>query len=165
MNDLQKVLFNIIVNIVNTPGVFDYRNDIDKPIRNFISRYSLANDSYYVSESAYELFDQFNLTLPLRRSKLRKLKEHFTYEHPVPSCVVLGLIKQSNQKPEEVEQFLKIADCVTLVTKKEDRVLNAHRDNMPEEWNYVTCSQFARYDFHELNIRKEKISVIGALQL
>jgi hypothetical protein len=164
MSDLQETILNIIINIANTPKAFDFGNSATFPLRNYISRYSLANDEYYVTEKAFQLFEKHNLTSPMKRSKLKKMKKYFTYEHPVPSSVILKLIKSSNKTPKEIKAILKIADCVTLVTKEEDKQISKlHKSKMPKDWHHLTCSQFARYELCNVKIRKEKISVNGAL--
>jgi hypothetical protein len=165
MNDLQKVIFNVIVNIANTPDVFKYKNSTLFGLRNYISRYSLGNDKYFVSEKAYSLFDEHKLKLPLLRSKLRKLKKHFTYEHPVPSSVVLKHIKNSNKTADEIKAILQVADCVTLVTKEEDKLVSKdHKSRMPKGWICFEGSNFARYEHCVVKIREEKIPVYGTLQ-
>ena len=165
MNELQTVIFNIIVNISNTPGAFDHGNSIFNPIRLFISRYSLANDEYYVTENAFALFGEYNLTIPLLRSRLKELKDFFTYEHPVTSSFVLHHIINSNRTREEIRAILNIADCVTIVTKQEDRLISEkHKSKMPQNWNHLTDYQFARYELCNVQIREEKITVFGALQ-
>lgn len=70
MDDLQKTIFEIIVKISNTPGAFDHGDSVLYGLKNYIARHSLANDEYFVSEQAFSLFDQHNLSVPLRRNKI-----------------------------------------------------------------------------------------------
>lgn len=164
MNILQNTIFKIIVKISNTPGAFDYGDSVLYGLKNYIARHSLANDEYFVSEQAFSLFGHHNLSVPLRRSKIGGLKQYFTFEHPIPASVVMKAIKSSGRTSEEIDTFLKVADCVTLVTKEEDRkVATEYKSSMPEGWNHQVDSQFVRYELCGIPIRKEKIAVFGTL--
>ena len=164
MNPLQKTIFEIIVSISNTPGAFDHGDSVLYGLKNYIARHSLANDEYFVSEQAFSLFGQHKLTVPLRRSKIGDLKKIFTFEHTIPASVTMWRIASSNKTPEEIAAILKIADCVTLITKEEDQQISSkHKSSMPEGWNHQVDSQFVRYELCGIPIRKEKIPVVGAL--
>jgi len=164
MNKLQNVILEIIYQISNVEGVFDFGNDTLRGLQNYIGRHSLANDQYYVSEDAFASFGEFGLTVPLRRSKLKDLKRYFTYEHPVPKNVVANYIKNSNRTLPEIKKILEFADYVILVTKDEDKKLNQlHRHKMPSDWIYFEGSKLARYESVGIKIRTEKISVTGRI--
>lgn len=164
MNVLQTIIFNIIVKISNTPGAFDYGDSVLYGLKNYIARHSLANDKYFVSEQAFSLFETHNLSLPLARIRIGGLKQYFTFEHPIPASVVMRAIKSSGKTADEISSFLKTADCVTLITKEEDKkIATEYKSSMPEGWNHHVDSQFVRYELCGIPIRKEKIPVIGAL--
>ena len=164
MSTLQKVILNIIHCISNTPGAFDHGDSVIYGLRNYVARHSLASDQYYVSEAALAMFEAHKLSVPLRRGKLRKLKAYFTYEHPVPASLVVEQIRLSKRTTEEILSFLTFADCVTLVTKEEDRMLStAHKSKMPGEWVFGVGSQFARYEHYGIKIHPVKIAVTGRL--
>lgn len=161
MNELQQTILQIIYKIANTNGFMDYGDDVLYGFKNYIARHSLANDTYFVSESAFAAFPQFKLTLPLHRGKIGKLKSTFTFEHPVPASVTATSIKNSNRTLETISEILSYADCVTLVTKEEDRAM--HRYLMPTDWLFLMSSTFARYELAGIRIRKDKIPMMGRL--
>lgn len=165
MNSMQKVFLEVIFRIANTPGVFDYGNSIRNPFRLFISRFSLANDEYFASKRAYSLLAERGATFPLLRSWLKKNKEHFTYEHPIPSSFVLDLIIASNRSKESILSILMAADCVAIITKEEDRAVSAlHRHTMPAGWCRETSSPWARYELAGIEVCDSKIRMRGAIQ-
>jgi len=161
MNKLQQTILKIIYKIANTEGFTDFGDDVLYGFKNYIARHSLANETYYVSEDAFAAFPQFKLTLPLHRAKIGKLKSVFTFEHPVPASVTATSIKSSDRTLETISNILSYADCVTLVTKDEDRAM--HRFLMPSDWVFLKSSTFARYEVNEIKIRSEKIPMIGRL--
>lgn len=164
MNDLQRVIFEIIFQIANTPGAFDHGDSVLYGLKNYIARHSLANDTYFVSEKAFAQFPNYSLSLPLRRSKIGNLKKHFTFEHPVPASMVAAQIRDSGRSLEEIDRILNFADCVTLVTKEEDRLIGeSFISTMPDGWQYHHGSCFARYEHCAVNLRAEKIPVFGRL--
>ena len=164
MNKLQNIILEIIYKISNTEGVFDFGDDTLYGLKNYIARHSLANDEYYVSERAFSLFREYGFTVPFQRAKLSKLKPYFTYEHPVPVSITAAFIRNSSRTLEEISTILEFADCVTLVTKEEDKhLLELHRHVMPTEWIYLKSSNFARYESAGIKMRKEKIRMKGRL--
>lgn len=164
MNALQNVIEEIIYRIANTHGAFDHGDSVLYGFKNYIARHSLANDSYFVSENAFADLQSLSIRLPLRRSKIGRLKTQFTFEHPIPVSLVAKQIKESNRSRGEVKRILGYADCVTLVTKAEDRAVGTEfRSSMPDGWSYHLSSCFARYDACGIEIRPEKILVVGSL--
>jgi len=163
MGTMQNTILDIIVAIANTRGTFDHGDSVLYGLKNYIARHSLASDTYYVSEAAYSQFAEHRLTLPLSRSKIGGLKSHFTFEHPVPASVVMKHIRDSDRSREAIASILEIADCVTLITKDEDKTISSlHRSSMPVDWA-VGGSQFARYELCGIPIRTEKIPMVGRL--
>lgn len=161
MNRLQETILQIIHKIANTEGFADYGDDVLYGFKNYIARHSLASDTYFVSENAFASFPQFSLTLPLARGKISKLKADFTFEHPVPASVTATAIKNSDRSLGAVTAILSFADCVTLVTKEEDRAMHTHL--MPTDWLFLKGSSFARYELAAIRIRTEKIPMKGRL--
>lgn len=73
-------------------------------------------------------------------------------------------IKASGKTADEISAFLNVADCVTLITKEEDKKIAAdYKSSMPEGWNHKVDSQFVRYELCGIPIREEKIRMTGAL--
>lgn len=161
MSSMQDVIEEIICKIASTEGAFDHGDSVLYGLKNYIARHSLANDKYFVSEKAFAEFDRHRLGLPLRRNRIGNLKAYFTFEHPVPASLVAKQIRDSNRSRAEVARILAFADCVTLVTKDEDRLIGqSFRSSMPDGWVYHTGACFARYDQCEVKIRTEKNSRI-----
>ena len=73
MNDLQKNIYKVIVSIIETDGILEKFEDkknygekkiIDNSsirygILNYVAKYSLANNSYFVTSKCYEHLGQF----------------------------------------------------------------------------------------------------------
>lgn len=55
MNELQEVIAEIIFEIIKINKVFKFGDSIKYGIKNFIARYSLASDEYFISIKAEEL--------------------------------------------------------------------------------------------------------------
>lgn len=164
MNQLQTVIFEIIVKIANTPGAFEHGDSVLYGLKNYIARHSLASDHYYVSEGAWAFFKELDLQVPLRRSRVNRLKEVLTFEHPVPSSVVMHAIKSSNRTASKIGLLLDVADCVTLISKDEDRLISKkYKSKMPDGWEFDTGNPFARYDFFNVVRRADRIPMIGSL--
>lgn len=161
MNKLQEIILQIIYKIANTDGFSDHGDDVLYGFKNYIARHSLANDRYFVSEKAFAAFPQFSLAVPLSRAKIGNSKANFTFEHPVPASVTATAIKNSDRSLSSVSAILSFADCVTLVTKEEDRAM--HRCLMPTDWMFLESSIFARYELAGIEIKPEKIKMIGRL--
>lgn len=164
MSELQEVIAEIIFQIASADGAFDHGDSVLYGFKNYIARHSLASDTYFVSDKAFAEFATHGLSLPLRRNKIGNLKAHFTFEHPVPASMVAKQIRNSDRTREEIARILQFADCVTLVTKDEDRLIGeSFRSSMPTGWEFHAGSCFARYEHCRVAIRSEKIPVVGSL--
>ena len=81
MNDLQKNIYKVIVSIIETDGILEKFEDkinygekkiIDNSsirygILNYVAKYSLANDSYFVTSKCYEHLNDLSL---MKKGKL-----------------------------------------------------------------------------------------------
>ncbi len=158
MNQLQRVLLDIIYRIANVEDAFEHGDDVLYGLKNYVARHSLANDLYFVSEQAFAELQGVGISLPILRGKVNKRR--FTFEHPVPVHVVAEAIQESGRTRKAIAWILDYADCVTVVTKEEDRRLSRR---MPAQWKYFQSSQFGRYEEVGISIRREKVRMRGAV--
>ena len=52
MNEIQSVIFEIIYKIASIPNVTKYKSTILYGLTNYVARYSLMNDYYFISKKA-----------------------------------------------------------------------------------------------------------------
>lgn len=163
MNELQKVISEIIFEIVNIDKIFKFGDSTKYGIKNYIARYSLASNEYFISIKARELFEKNNISNPLTRSSIDK--KIFIYEHAIPANIILENIEKSDRKKETIFNILKISDCVTILTKEEDKILSyKYRSKMPENWSLSTDDVFQRYYDTNIKISEKKWKVKGNLK-
>ena len=163
MNELQTVIFEIIFRIVNVENIFNYGQSTTYGLKNYIARYSLAADQYFISEEALELFKSLQISTPLTRSAINK--KMFTYEHAIPASYISKLIQQSDLSRESVAELLKLSDCVSIITKEEDKLLaKKYAYKMPEFCEVLNESPFQRYKEVEIKLSELKWSVKGSLK-
>ncbi len=163
MNELQTVIFEIIYRIVNVENVFNYGQSTTYGLKNYIARYSLASDKYFISENALEVFNTLQISEPLTRSAIDKKK--FTYEHAIPASYISKLIQQSDKSKDTVARLLKLSDCVTIITKQEDKLLaQKYASKMPNPWVPFTDSPFQRYKETDIRLSEIRWGVKGSLK-
>jgi len=178
MNELQKNIFEVICSIILTRGItenFKKEWQDTKVINhgairygylNYIARFSLANDNYFVTSNCkkYLIENYFLDNKKLRRGK-KSQKNKFTYEHPVPSNIVGDLILQSKDSKGKIKDILMRTNLVTVMTSEENSLLNKNKlgNRMPENWTFDSGDFFARYKESEIEIPSERIKVHGAI--
>ena len=99
MNELQEAIYQVIISIFKNDLLskkfekhYDYRGQkiinnsaIRYGILNYVAKYSLANDKYYITDKCLNYLTKLDLINEkglLRGKKGSKYK--FTFEHPVP---------------------------------------------------------------------------------
>lgn len=163
MNELQKVIFEIIYKIVNVENIFNYGQSTTYGLKNYIARYSLAADQYYISEQALKLFKSLQIPTPLTRSAINK--KLFTYEHAIPASYISKLIQQSDLSKDAVANLLQLSDCVAIITKEEDKLLaKNYAATMPDKWEAFNDSPFQRYKEVDIKLSQIKWEVKGSLK-
>ena len=169
MNETQELIFTTIKAMIQNPEVTvkDLQNScIRYNILNLIARWSLANDTYYVTEisKAHLIENNFMQDEKMTRSKKSK-KNGFTYEHPVPSNVICDLIMNNRFDDDAIEQILYKTNIVTIVTKGENDLLNKNKlqTTMPDNWSFNTDDMFARYFVSNLEVPTKTIEMSGAI--
>ena len=150
MNTLQRDIFSIICSIVQTIDFDRMYEDhtIRYGLHNYIAKYSLARDSYFATELSlnYLLESGFIQAGRLRRG-LKSQKNAFTYEHPIPSCVIGREIMEHRNDAERIAKILDWSDRVTILTTEENQKFRLFglTQKMPDGWRFFSDAQFARY--------------------
>ena len=163
MNELQITIFEIIYHIINVNNVFSYGQSTTYGLKNYIARYSLAADEYFISVEALEYFQSSNCPNPYTRSAIDK--KLFTYEHTIPASYILKLLQQSDKSRASVTKILKLSDCVCIVTKTEDKILaEKYRSTMPDSWKAFRDDPFQRYSESNIKLSNLKWGMKGSLK-
>ena len=169
MNELQKFIFKIIVNIFEIDHIekFYKKSEIRYGILNYVAKYSLARDKYYITKECLNHLNKLNLMTKqgLRRGSKSK-KNQFTYEHPIPSNVIADELFDNRDNPEIMKKILMWSDVVTVLTSKEDELLmRSYRSKMPLKWNFFKHDKFERYKKCGIeNPPSLEINVFGSVQ-
>ena len=169
MNKQQKMILQVIKGILSVDNISDYLKDsvIRYGFLNYIAKYSLASDRYFVTPRSLKFIQDkgYLLNGELRRS-LKSKKNGFTYEHPIPANVIGNIIINSERPVDVASKILKVSDCVTILTHEENAELSKRlRSKMPDGWSWQSDEVFARY--FNCYIVKEKpkntIKMIGSI--
>ena len=179
MNELQLHLYHVITSIMETDGLDGYfldQNALGKKriiehsairygILNYVAKYSLANDTYFITSRCYEHIQSLGLIKNgklLRGSKGSKHK--FTFEHAVPSNVIADNIIINIHSKAKVKKILQDTDLVTAITYEENAMINKSGYNqiMPGD-SFNTGDMFARYKLSGVEVPTKKISVYGRI--
>ena len=180
MNELQEAIFEVLKSIFKNNNLLnrfqkheEYRGQkiiensaIRYGILNYVAKYSLANDEYFITEKCFEYLTNLNLINEkglLRGKKGTKFK--FIFEHPVPSNVIADLLLENYHDETKFRDILKETDIVTVLTYEEDEVLNKSKltSRMPSKWQIFRNNSFERYSYAGISIPTRKIKVYGAL--
>ena len=169
MNELQADLADVIWALTSTKNF--HKKAKNSAIRygylNYVAKYGLAKDEYFISDNALRHLNDLNLLTDrglLRGSKSRA--RAFTYEHPIPSNIIADEILEHANTKEAMSRILERSDCVTILTDQENKRLTGRLvGSMPQDWSFFQSSPFERYravelpDEHSL----KKICVYGAI--
>ena len=110
MNELQQAIYQVIISIFKNELLSkefenheEYRGQkiinnsaIRYGILNYVARYSLANDKYFITDKCLNYLNELDLINDrglLRGKKGSKYK--FTFEHPVPSNIIADLLYEN----------------------------------------------------------------------
>tara|TARA_B100001121_G_scaffold295715_1_gene300404 strand:+ start:652 stop:1197 length:546 start_codon:yes stop_codon:yes gene_type:complete len=179
MNDLQKNIYKVIVSIIETNGILEKFEDkenygekkiIDNSsirygILNYVAKYSLANNSYFITSKCYEHLNNIGL---MKKGKLLRgskgSKNRFTFEHPVPSNVIADEIIKNIGDRNKIMKLLRETDLVTVITYEENDMINecGFTNEMPEN-SFAQMDMFARYKISGVEVPSRKIEVYGAI--
>ena len=180
MNELQEAIFEVILSILRNDKLHkkfeSYPEQIGKPIfqnsairygiLNYVAKFSLANNEYFISEKCFKHISELNLINKkgLRRGK-KGTKYKFTFEHPVPSNIIGDLLYENYNDENKVREILCLSDVVTVLTYEEDKLLRESKlvSKMPLGWKMFENDIFERYTKCGLSRPSRKITVYGAL--
>ena len=162
MNQTQIAIYELIVDSLdnierNNPGEI-----INWVARNLIAKFSLANDYYFITKFTKNQLELSGIDYRKRANKIKK--NNYTFEHPVPSKVVLNELLKVKKDSDRLE-ILKYSDCVVILSRDEDEKLSSAKlkSSMPKNWKYFD-NIFARYESIGIDILDEKIKMIGAIK-
>lgn len=149
MNTKQENIYRVIKAIFSVDSIenFHRNGEIRYGILNYIAKYSLARDRYFMTKtsSAFLNNNKFINEKGLRRG-LKSVRNGFTYEHPIPSNVVADILFEHRKDPKKMRQILSCSDVVTILTREENKLLaKTFNSKMPEGWCIFKDSPFQRY--------------------
>ncbi len=115
---------------------------------NYVAKYSLAKDKYWITEKALQHIKNNNFLKngSLRRG-LKSKKNGFTFEHPIPSNIISRELLENREDKNKILEILNWSDHIVVITPEEDLALrNAGLETkMPDGWKFFADSQFERY--------------------
>jgi hypothetical protein len=169
MNTLQRQLADVIIRLASMPGFDEAAKSsaVRYGFLNYVAKYSLARDRYYITETAWNHLQHLDLVSAkglLRGSKSKKRK--FTYEHPIPSNIVANEILANPTDRTHIEFVLRRSDYVTVLTEGDNKKLGGKLvKSMPLDWSFYDSSVFARYELVGIDIHQEsrQINVYGVI--
>jgi len=162
MNKLQKAFIDEIYFGIKNELKHKTGEPLTYRIRNAIAMYSLANDFYYTSQKTLDHIKKLKLNISKR--SIKGLKNKITYEHAIPTKVILEeCLKQPNKK--YITDILIKSDYVAILTHEEDKLLNdaGFKFKMPDGWNFGD-DVYARYKKVGIRLLKKPIRMFGALK-
>ena len=96
MNKTQEALCEIIYRIASIKNISSFGSTISYGLTNYVARFSLMSDEYFVSKQAKNHILKSWSINPLTRS-IKSKKNGFTYEHVIPSSFVTKEILKNEQ--------------------------------------------------------------------
>ena len=167
MNEVQEQYARIIHALINVEGVDYSIGDFSYGLSNYIAKYSLANDKYYISETASQLISNIFGELPPRLLRSSKQGEDFTYDHAIPVNIIKTVLLNLEVKNfQAVTNILQLTDVVVIITNDENRLLNENglKQNLPNnaQW-HNNIENFIRYNHLNIPICEETINMFGAI--
>ena len=179
MNDLQKNIYKVIVSIIETDGILEKFEDkknygekkiIDNSsirygILNYVAKYSLASNSYFVTSKCLEHLNNLGL---MKKGKLLRgskgSKNRFTFEHPIPSNVIADEVIKNIGDKNKIMNILRETDLVTVITYEENDMINrsGYVKKMPIN-SLTQRDMFARYKLSGVEVPTRRIKVYGAI--
>ena len=171
MNIIQSKLYRVICAIAEIRE-FDCiikESAIRYGFLNYVAKYSLANDKYFVTEqSMRHLISNAYLNEAGLRRGLKCKAYGFTFEHPVPSNVIAEQIINHRNDKEKIQFILERTDCIHVLTSEENSKLNGRLVNsMPDGWDLFNDDILARYEVSGIispGSKKSTIDVYGSIK-
>ena len=171
MNELQEKIFDVIMSLLSGKSfASSVRNSaIRYGFLNYVAKFSLANDYYYASPSAFDhLYDSGFLRSERLRRSMKSKRNMFTYEHVIPVNVIGNELLKYPRDPNKVREILIFADYIVILTPPENALLagGSLRSKMPCNFEFFTSDPFSRYIKVGLPELRNliKVPVFGALR-
>ena len=159
MNTLQKTYLKIIHTLMNVEGMFDHGAATQYGLLNYIAKFSLANDTYYISKLARSLVigeEPFLRKKSFPKSSKTDFERTFTFEHPIPVNQIRNFLLKTDRSMESIRQILVATNYVVILTQSENKAIIL-KTKMPELWE-IGEDPFIRY-------KDTKIVLDGVVQL
>jgi hypothetical protein len=166
MNALQVQYSRIIHALINLEGINYSNGNLGYGLSNYIAKFSLAKDTYKVSQNAYQLITESYLTNGNTLVRSSKIKNGFTYEHPIPVVIIRAkLTGLQNKNLQQVQQVLMDADHVTIITNEENNALtsNGLKQTLPNNVEWNNNNTFIRYETVRIYHHENQFNMIGAI--
>ncbi len=158
-NALQEVYLKIIHSLVNIDGIFDHGAATQYGLLNYIARYSLANDTYYISKLARSLVvgkEPFARKKSFPKSSKTDPVRTFTFEHPIPVNQIRNFMLKTDLSMKSIRQILEDTNYVVVLTQSENESIKL-KTKMPGIWK-IGDDPFIRY-------KNTKIVLDGTVEL
>lgn len=148
------------------PEVRGLHGDAGYLLNNMIAKFSLAADTYLISDGALAELKKMNVDLNKEHSRsfLYGKPKPFIYEHAIPVCIVRSLLLDSDPQKENISHTLKMAGEVALILRTEDNLLHKRglSRKMPNDWSWGQ-NPLARYNAAGIIISDHRLKVKGAI--
>jgi hypothetical protein len=147
LNDLQEVYLKIIHLLVNIDGMFDHGAATQYGLLNYIAKYSLANDTYYISKLARSLVfgkEPFARKKSFPKSSKIDPVRTFTFEHPIPVNQIRNFLITTDRSIDSIRKILDATNYVVVLTQSENKSIKL-KTKMPDLWA-IGDNPFIRYE-------------------
>lgn len=146
-NALQETYLKIIHSLMNIDGMFDHGAATQYGLLNYIAKYSLANDTYYISKLARSLVigeEPFARKKSFPKSSKTDPERTFTFEHPIPVNQIRNFLLKTDYSMESIGKILDATNYVVVLTQSENRSIKL-KTKMPDVWE-IGDDPFIRYN-------------------
>lgn len=153
LNNLQEIYLKIIHSLMNIDGMFDHGAATQYGLLNYIAKYSLANDTYYISKLARSLVigeEPFSRKKSFPKSSKVDLARTFTFEHPIPVNQIRNFLLKTDRSIDSVRQILDATNYVVVLTQLENKSIKL-KTKMPNLWK-IGDDPFIRYKNTEIEL-------------
>ena len=159
LSALQETYLKIIHSLMNINGMFDHGAATQYGLLNYIAKYSLANDTYYISKLARSLVDgeePFSRKKSFPRSSKTDPIRTFTFEHSIPVNQIRNYLLKTDRSMESIKKILDATNYVVVLTQSENKSIKL-KTKMPDFWE-IGDDPFIRY-------KNTKIVLDGVVEL
>ena len=164
-NDNQIALREWITQGLNIQEIRNFHGDSKYLLNNMIAKYTSFNDTYNISQKAYDFLceKEVDLSKEYNRRKFYGKDKPYIYEHSIPSTVKRTELLKSNLSSGSIKNILQ-AGGVALILREEDQKLKDLNLNsqMPQGWNFNDDYK-VRYDAADIILSKHILKVKGAV--